>query len=114
MNAERFAFDILHRQKRPPVLLADVVDGANVGVVQRRGCQRFPPKTLQGTRIVYQIVRQEFQRDITLKSQIPRLVYNPHPSAAEFLDDSVMRCAPSRPRSCLFRWETPSLGCALR
>jgi len=46
-------------------------------------------KRSQGPRITCQIVRQEFQCDISLEAQILRLVYNPHASATEFLYDAV-------------------------
>ena len=36
MPAQRFAFDELHRQEWTAVLFTDIVDGAYVGVIQRR------------------------------------------------------------------------------
>ena len=51
--AQRFAFDEFHRQEWAPVLLANIMHCANVGVIQRGSSQRFPAKPLQRLRIVH-------------------------------------------------------------
>ena len=51
--AQRFAFDEFHRQEWSPVLLADIMHRADVGVIQRGSSQRFPAKPLQRLRIVH-------------------------------------------------------------
>ena len=45
---QRLAVQQLHDQIRPPILLAGVEDGADVGMAQRRGGARFAQETLMG------------------------------------------------------------------
>ncbi len=43
---QRSSLEELHDDERPVVVSLDLVDGADVGMVQRGGGPRFPPKTL--------------------------------------------------------------------
>jgi hypothetical protein len=45
------------------VLLADVVNGADVGMIQRRGSLRLSPKTGERLGIVGHVIGQELERD---------------------------------------------------
>jgi hypothetical protein len=47
----------LHGDKLLAVLLADVVNGADVRVIERRCCLRFPPEPLERGRILGHLVR---------------------------------------------------------
>ena len=47
---ERLPFHHLHRDERTPFVLADLVDRADVGMVQRRSGSRLPPEALQRLR----------------------------------------------------------------
>ena len=60
---QRRAFQKLHRDERLAVLLADVVNGADVGMVQGRGGLRLTLEAVQGLRILGHFVGQELQRD---------------------------------------------------
>ena len=55
-------FQQLHHDEGLPFVLAEFVDGANIGMVQRRGSARLAFKTLQRLGIVAQFFRQELQR----------------------------------------------------
>ena len=57
------AFEKFHDDEGRPSVLADVVNGADVGMVQSRGGAGFPAETFEGLRIVRDIVGQELQRD---------------------------------------------------
>ena len=46
---ERAALEVLHRDERAAVRLADVVDRADAGMVQRRGRFRFAVEAIAGT-----------------------------------------------------------------
>ena len=77
--------------KRPPFELIDLVNSANVGMVQRRGGLRFAFESLQRELVLCQIFRKEFQRHKTPQLDIFGLIDNTHPAAAQLFHDAVMR-----------------------
>ena len=72
-------------------LLADVVDGADVGMVQGGGGLGFAPEAVQGLRVLGDIVGQEFERDEATERGVFGLVDHTHAAAAQLLDDAVVR-----------------------
>ena len=88
---QRRPVEELHDEERAAVLLADVVDGADVGVVQRRRGPRLAAESGQGLGIVGEVWRQELQRDEALQPRILGFVDHAHPAAAQLLDDAVVR-----------------------
>jgi len=64
-NAElqRLAFHEFHDDEWMAAVLADLVDSANTGMIQRRGCARFAAEALEGLRILGNIIGQELQSD---------------------------------------------------
>ena len=88
---QRLALQILHGDERPSVLLADVVDRADVGMVQRRRGLRFAREAAQRLGITCQIFGDELERNGTMKPRILGFVHHAHPAAAELLDDAVVR-----------------------
>ena len=72
------------------VFFADVVNGADVGMVQGGSGAGFAAEAFEGLRVAGEVVRKEFEGDMTAEANILRLVDNSHPSAAEFFQDAVM------------------------
>ena len=87
---QRDAFQKFHRDERVAVLLADFVDGADVGMVQRGSGAGLAAETLQSLRIARNIFRQEFQSNEAAEFGIFRFVNNAHAPAAQFFQDAVM------------------------
>ena len=85
------ALQILHGDERASVLLADVVDRADVWMVERRCGPGFALKAAQGLGITRQIFGDELERNGTVKPRIFGFVHHAHPAAAELLDDAVVR-----------------------
>ena len=88
---QRRALQILHGDERSSVLLADVVDRADVRMVERRCGPGFALKAAQGLGITRQIFGDELERNGTVKPRIFGFVHHAHPAAAELLDDAVVR-----------------------
>ena len=88
---QRRPVEELHDEERAAVLLADIVDGADVGVIQRRRGARLAAESGQGLGIVGEVRRQELQRDEALQPRILGFVDDAHSAAAQLLGDAVVR-----------------------
>ena len=107
---ERGALEIFHGDKRLGTVFADVVDGTNIGVIQRRSGFGFATETTEGLWIASDIVRKKFQRNETVQALVLRLVNHSHAAAAELFEDEVMRDSLSDQRRGR-RHCAPSLVC---
>jgi hypothetical protein len=88
---ERLALQQFHGDKRPAFELADVVNRADIRMVERRGCARFAMKPLDRLRIMRNIFGEKFQRDIPAQARVLGFIDDAHAAAAKFFDDAVMR-----------------------
>ena len=86
---QRRAFEKLHRDKRVPLVPADFVNSADVGMVQRRSRPSLPPEALQSLGILRQLIGKKFQRDEAAKLGIFGLVHHPHTTAAQLFENVV-------------------------
>jgi hypothetical protein len=87
---ERFAFEALHGDEGFAVFLADVVDGANIGVIEGGGGLGFALEPGEGLGIFGDGVWEEFQSDEAAQARVFAFVDDAHSAAAEFLEDAVM------------------------
>jgi hypothetical protein len=81
---ERDAIEELHGDERLLFVLADLLNGADVGMIQRRGGTSLAAKTLERVRIVGDFRRQEFQRDKAAEFGVFGLLYKARPATADF------------------------------
>src|ERR1044072_8538008 len=86
---ERLAFEQFHDDKGAPFVLADIVDRANVGMVQSGGGARLTLEALEGA-LVVEFVGQEFECDAAAEASVFGLVYDAHPTDAELAADAVV------------------------
>src|SRR5205814_8144661 len=85
------AVEELHRDKGAALLFADIVDGADVGMIERRRGARFAAEALEHLRIAGEIVGQELQRDKAAEAAVLGLVDQTHTASAQFVHEAVMR-----------------------
>ena len=87
------ALQQLHHQIRLAVLLADIVDSADIRVVQRRRRARLAQKTLVRCltgRTRAQIgFGEDFDRDLAVEACIARPVHHAHPATAQLFEHLV-------------------------
>jgi hypothetical protein len=95
---EGAALQVLHRDEVPAFILVDIIDGADVGMIQSGGCLSLASESLERARVRRHIFRQEFQGDKTAEFGVLGLVDDPHPPAAQLLDDPVVRHRPANHR----------------
>src|SRR4029077_4964468 len=80
-----------HHDERLTILLVNLVDCANVGMVQCRCSLRLALKACQSPRIACNLFGQELESDKAVELYILSFVDNPHPAPAEFFDNAVVR-----------------------
>src|SRR5712692_1381225 len=77
--------------KRSPIRLVNVVDGADVRVVQGGRSLRLPLETAESLCIVGEFFGKEFQGDVAIELEVFRFVDHTHAPAAQLPQDAVMR-----------------------
>ena len=90
---ERFAFDVLHRDVRPAVVLADFVNRQNVWMIQCRSSARFLKETAAAILLRNVFRREHFEGDDALKFVVVGFVNGAHATGADGFHDPVMRNA---------------------
>src|ERR1700680_1469966 len=73
------------------ILLANVVNGADVGVVQCGSSLGFASKASQSLGITGNLLGKKLKGDEAMQPGIFRLKDNAHATTAKFLDDAVVR-----------------------
>jgi hypothetical protein len=95
----------LHSNEGLAIFFANVMNRADVGMIQRRGRLRLALKAGQRLRVSGDFIRQELQRHETMQPSVLSLVHHTHPAPAQFLADAVVRDGLADQKR-----ETPSLG----
>src|SRR5271157_3495548 len=88
---QRQPFQKLHGDKGLPVLLANVINRADVRMVQRRRGLGFALKARQRLRIAGHFLGQELERDKAMQPRVLGLVDDAHAAASKLFDDAVVR-----------------------
>ena len=88
---QRLPFKQFHGDEWASFEFSDVVDGADVGMVQRRGGARLAAESLDRLRVWGNIFRKEFESDVAAEADVLGPIDNAHASAAKLFDDGVMR-----------------------
>jgi hypothetical protein len=79
-----------HRNESSAICLVDLVDRADVWVVQGGRSLGLPLETAQGLRVVGEFVWKELKDDVATKLEVFRLVHHAHAPAANLAEDAVM------------------------
>jgi hypothetical protein len=85
------ALEVFHGDEGPSFKLTDVMDGADMWVVQCGCGLGFTLEAAQGLRVFSDVVRKEFEGNETVQACVLGLVDYSHPAAAQLLDDAVVR-----------------------
>src|SRR5262245_3289136 len=87
---QRGALQILHGDEGAAVLLADVMDGTDAGMIQRGRSARFALKPAQRVTVTSEFTCQELQRHEAMEPCVLRFVDDAHAAAAKLLDNAVV------------------------
>jgi hypothetical protein len=88
-DLQRLALDVLHDDERAAVVVADLVDLADVRMVERRGGQRFAPQALARDQVLFVVRMEPLNRDATFEPEVVREKNLPHPAGTERGVDAV-------------------------
>ena len=89
---QRRALDELHRDVAvASPTIPGLVDGDDVGVVERRGQRRFPQQTVERRFLVFRAPPDDLERDVPAKPRIERAIHLTHAPGAEQGADLVQR-----------------------
>ena len=87
---QRCPLQKLHGDEGLGTMLADLVNGADAGMIQGRSRPRLPAESLQGLHIPGHIVGEELQGDEATEFSVLGLVHDTHTPTAKLLDDAVV------------------------
>ena len=87
--AQRRAIDELHDGEGQPGRLADLVDGDDVGVVERRGRARLLGESAEAVRDRGEGLGQELDGDVAAEVEVPRTVDLTHAPRAQLVEELV-------------------------
>jgi hypothetical protein len=85
------AVEKLHHDERLSILVADVMNGGDVWMVEGGGSERFALEPLQRLRILSQVRGEELQGDVPVQPQVLGFVHHTHASAAQQPEDVIVR-----------------------
>jgi hypothetical protein len=88
-RGERLAFEILHDEEVGVALAADVVQRADVRMIERGNRLRFTVEALLHLRVVGEVRRKHLDGDRAVQPRIGRLVHLAHAAGTERPDDLV-------------------------
>ena len=88
---ERGALQELHRDEGLAVFFANVVNRADIRMIERGGGLRFALEAREGARVGADIFGKEFQRDAAMEAIVFGFVDDAHAAGAEAFGDAVVR-----------------------
>lgn len=80
---------MLHHEEADPVLVSDVVEGADVGVVELRERRRLPLEALPPLGAFSEVLSQNLDGDRSLEPSVAGLVDLPHSTSSNESEDLV-------------------------
>ena len=86
---ERFAFDKAHDQVRLPVMLAKVIDGDDMRMLQLGDDAGFALKASEKGRVSFEGLVHYFDSDIAVEGGVVSFLDRRHPAAAQLRDDAI-------------------------
>src|SRR3989442_11187834 len=90
MLAQRFTLNPLGSNEVCCVCFSYFVDGDDVRMVQRQSRTRFLLKSAHAVITLGEIVRQEFQGDLAMRSRVRGKIYLAHSAGAEGPDNLIV------------------------
>ena len=88
---QRRTLQQFHRDEGRSAVFVNVVDRANVRMIERRSGLRLAAESFERCFVLYYLARQEFQRHLPAQLRVFCAIHHAHSATADFFDDAVMR-----------------------
>jgi hypothetical protein len=88
---QRHPVEVLHNDEGLAVVFANLVNGADVRVIQSRGRPGFTLETFERLRTRGDVLRQKLECYEAAELEVLGLVNHAHAAPAELIDNAVMR-----------------------
>ena len=88
-RVERLTLDVLHGDEATSVFFADLVNGADVRMIQLGCCSRFSHKSLSCLLICHQTFGQELDRDFAIELRVLGQINLAHPARTKWRADFI-------------------------
>ena len=93
---QRASLDEVHREERLAIVLANVVNGDDVRMLQRRGGTGLGPKPLQEVVAAELAERKQLESNEAVQVKLPRLINGAHAPLGNLLQHLVIAKLPTR------------------
>ena len=84
------SFQVLHHEVRPALMFADVVQGADIWVIECRDCVRLASQPLDGVGLQRLLLPDKLEGDHSVEPYIRGAVYRAHAAAPNLIFDAVV------------------------
>src|SRR5690348_15032032 len=91
---QRVALKQLHDDERSALVFSDIVNGANIRMIQSGSRARFALKSFERGRIGRRVLEEKLERHISVEPRVFGFVDHAHAAAPELFYDAIVRnCA---------------------
>src|SRR5271157_2299873 len=87
---QRLAFQIFHDDEGPTFVFIDLINRADVGMIERRGGAGLALEAAQRLAVFSQLFRQKLEGDQPLQLAILGLIDDTHAPATDLLNDAIV------------------------
>ena len=89
--AERVSLEQLHGYEGTSLIVIDLVNGADIWMIEGRRGSRFAFEALQGPRIAHRMIRKKLQGNQTAEADVLCLIDDTHAARTEFFPKAIVR-----------------------
>jgi hypothetical protein len=88
--SEHLAVNVFHHDELLPIVFGNIIDRADVGMIQRGGSTGFLEESRLFIRCGAEMMGEEFERNIAVQLRAMGLIDDAHATFAKFLKDIVV------------------------
>ena len=98
------ALEQLHGDEWAILKLSNVMNRADVWMIERGCSTRFAAESLDGLSVLGDVVRKKFQRNVPAETRVLGFVDDAHSTAAQFFQDAIVGNCTAGNRGSICHW----------